>query len=80
LPPKDRQEDVVPPVIARVAVAMAVSPTALSTPAPAVAAERAHVPQDTQMWIAESPFMSPAHCNDVRQRYRHKNPSECYYE
>ncbi len=69
-----------PPVIARVAVATAVTPTALSIPATAVAAERAQVPQDTQMSIAESPFMSPAHCNDARQRYRHKNPSECYYE
>lgn len=69
-----------PPVIARVAVAMAVSPAAFSIPAPAVAAERVHVRQDTQMWIGESPFMSPAHCNDVWQHYRHKNPSECSYE
>jgi hypothetical protein len=71
----------VPFVIARVAVAMAVSLAAsLPVPATAVAAERAHVPQGTQMWIAEGPFMSPAQCNDVRQRYLHKDPSECYYE
>jgi hypothetical protein len=67
-------------VIARVAVATAVSLAALSVPATAVAAERAHVPQGTQMWIAEGPFESPAQCNDVRQRYLHKDPSECYYE
>jgi hypothetical protein len=52
----------------------------LSVPATAVAAERAHVPQGTQMWIAEGPFASPVQCNDVRQRYLHKDPSECYYE